>query len=99
MPLGEAGTRNIGIIVLRSPDRYKDVASIYDYLKKDIYYGKETDADLAWVKNKEGIVEETTPDFVTLLFGGDIMLDRGVKNSVMKNFGGDSRPIPKFRYY
>ena len=89
VPLGETGTRNIGIIVLRSPDRYKDVASIYNYLKKNIYYGKETDADIAWVKNKEGTPEVTTPDFVTLLFGGDIMLDRGVKNSVMKNFGGD----------
>lgn len=89
IPLGETGTRNIGIIVLRSPDRYKDVASIYNYLKRDIYYGKETDADLAWVKNKEGTTEVSTPDFVTLLFGGDIMLDRGVKNSVMKNFGGD----------
>jgi poly-gamma-glutamate synthesis protein (capsule biosynthesis protein) len=89
MPLGESGNRNIGIIVLRSPDRYKDVSSIYNYLKKNIYYGKETDADLAWVKNKEGTPEASTPDFVTLLFGGDIMLDRGVKNSVMKNFGGD----------
>jgi len=28
-------------------------------------------------------------DFVTLLLGGDIMLDRGVKNSVNKNFNGD----------
>jgi poly-gamma-glutamate synthesis protein (capsule biosynthesis protein) len=26
---------------------------------------------------------------ITLAFGGDIMLDRGVKNSVYKNFGGD----------
>jgi len=89
MPLGESGNRNIGIVVLRSPDRYKDVVNIYNYLKKNIYYGKETDADLAWVKNKESTPEITTPDFVTLLFGGDIMLDRGVKNSVMKNFGGD----------
>ena len=89
IPLGETGNRNLGIIVLRSPDRYKDVASIYNYLKKDIYYGKETDADLAWVKDKEGTPEVAIPDFVTLLFGGDIMLDRGVKNSVMKNFNGD----------
>ncbi|OGI94911.1 hypothetical protein A3I84_00690 [Candidatus Nomurabacteria bacterium RIFCSPLOWO2_02_FULL_36_8] len=28
-------------------------------------------------------------DFVTLAFGGDIMLDRGVKNSVRKNFNND----------
>ena len=89
IPLGESGNRNLGIIVLRSPDRYKDVSNIYNYLKKYIYYGKESDADLTWVKDKEGILEEVAPDFVTLLFGGDIMLDRGVKNSVIKNFGGD----------
>ena len=29
------------------------------------------------------------PNFVTLAFGGDIMLDRGVKSSVIKNFNGD----------
>lgn len=29
------------------------------------------------------------PDFVSLIFGGDIMLDRGIKNSVNKNFQGD----------
>jgi len=89
LPLGETGNRNIGIIVLRSPDRYKDVQNIYQYLKKNTYYGKESDADLAWVKQREGIVEETEPNFVTLAFGGDIMLDRGVKNSVNKNFNGD----------
>ncbi len=32
---------------------------------------------------------ETKPDFLNLVFGGDIMLDRGVKNSVLKNFNGD----------
>ena len=89
MPLAESGNRNIAIVVLRSPDRLKDVQGIYNYLKKDIYYGKESDANLVWVKDKEGIAEAVVPDFVTLLFGGDVMLDRGVKNSVMKNFGGD----------
>lgn len=33
--------------------------------------------------------EEKELDFVKLIFGGDIMLDRGVKNSVVKNFNGD----------
>lgn len=31
----------------------------------------------------------TEPDFVTLTFGGDIMMDRGVRSSVNKNLGGD----------
>jgi len=89
IPLGKNDSRNIGIIVLRSPDRLKDVQNIYNYLKKNVYYGKESDADLAWVKQREGIVDDQEQNYVTLAFGGDIMLDRGVKNSVMKNFDGD----------
>ena len=41
------------------------------------------------VEEKVVIPEVKTPDFVKLIFGGDIMLDRGVKNSVVKNLGGD----------
>src|SRR3989338_4056260 len=45
------------------------------------------------IANIKQVIEETPeikdPDFVTLTFAGDIMLDRGVKNSVLKNFGGD----------
>jgi D-alanyl-D-alanine carboxypeptidase len=88
LPLGQTGVRNIGITLLRSTDRYKDVKSILNYLYKNVYYGNATDANLAWVKSKEGILE-TEPNFVTLLFGGDLMLDRGVKSSVLKNLGGD----------
>ena len=89
IPLGETGTRNISISILRSPDRLKDTQSILSFLKKYVYYGKESDADSNWVKQKEGIVQEIEPNFVNLLFAGDIMLDRGVKNSVRKNFKGD----------
>lgn len=89
LPLGETGMRNVGIVVLRSQDRYKDVESILSYLKKNIYYGSEADADAAWVKEKQDAAGESEPDFVTMVFGGDIMLDRGVRNSVNKNFNGD----------
>lgn len=89
IPLGKEGNRNIGIVILRSIDRYKDTNSIYNYLTKNVYYGLESDASLAWVKQKGGIIEDVDPNFVNLVFGGDIMLDRGVKNSVNKNFNGD----------
>ena len=90
LPLGPIGVRNIGIAILRSPDRYKDMKNILSYLAKNVYYGGIDDANMAWVKNKEGILEEEAePNFVTMLFGGDIMLDRGVRNSVLQNFGGD----------
>ncbi|MES2315570.1 MAG: CapA family protein [Patescibacteria group bacterium] len=89
VPLPPGGERNIAITLLGSNDRHKDVDNIVSYLKKNIYYGGEADANIAWVKQKDGIPEIKDPDFVTLSFVGDIMVDRGVKNSVMNNFGGD----------
>ena len=65
------------------------VSKFKDLNKKNVYYGLETDANLAWTKQKDGVIEDTEPNSVNLVFGGDIMLDRGVKNSVMKNFNGD----------
>ncbi len=90
VPLSEEGARNVAITLLQSKDRKKDVENILKYLNKNIYYGTEADADTLWVKRKSDIVNGSyDQDFVTLVFGGDIMLDRGVRNSVNKNFGGD----------
>ena len=89
LPLGETGSRPIAIVLLRTPDRFKDVMNIVAYLKKNIYYGGEADAKTNWVQEKLGLPEIKDPDFVTLTFLGDIMLDRGVKNSVIKNFKND----------
>ena len=47
---------------------------------------QETASVHAVVKEKPEI---KTPDFVNMIFGGDIMLDRGVRKSVVKNFSGD----------
>jgi poly-gamma-glutamate synthesis protein (capsule biosynthesis protein) len=57
-------------------------------LKKNIYYGGSNDANADWIKEKLDI-PDVNDNYVRLIFGGDIMLDRGVKNSTMKNFGGD----------
>ena len=89
IPLGGENNRKIGIALLQSPDRLKDVQNIVSYLRKNVFYGTEKEASIAWTKQDQNFVEEKEPDFVTLFFGGDMMLDRGVKNSVMKNFNGD----------
>ena len=89
LPLSEKGYRPVAITLLSTPDRHKDVENILKYLKKNIYYGGETDATTAWVKEKIGAPNIKDPDFVKLAFAGDIMLDRGVKNSVRKNFNND----------
>jgi poly-gamma-glutamate synthesis protein (capsule biosynthesis protein) len=89
LPLAETANRNIGIALLQSNDRYNDVKNIVRFLKENVYYGGEDDANTAWVKQKEDAVDLSDPSFVKLAFVGDIMLDRGVRNSVMKNFDGD----------
>ncbi|MFH1608597.1 MAG: CapA family protein [Patescibacteria group bacterium] len=89
LPLGGEEPRNIGIALLRSTDRLKDMQNIINYLRKNIFYGTEKEASIAWTKQDPNILAEKDPDFVKLVFAGDIMLDRGVKNSVMKNFNGD----------
>ncbi len=89
VPLTKAGSRSLAIILLHSPDRYKDVENILKDLKKNVYYGRTDDVNSEWVKAKIDIAESNEPDFVNFVFAGDIMLDRGVKNYVLKNFKGD----------
>lgn len=93
VPLGdenkENGKRPISIAILGSLDRKKDVENILKYLKKNIYYGGILDATTNWVEEKIRTPEIKDPNFVDMVFAGDIMLDRGVKSSVVKNFGGD----------
>ncbi|MFA6353769.1 MAG: CapA family protein [Candidatus Paceibacterota bacterium] len=89
LPLGQNGLRPIAITLLQSEDRKKDVETILKYLNKNIYYGGEADANTNWVQEKIGMPDIKDPNFVTLTFAGDIMLDRGVENSVIKNFNND----------
>lgn len=88
LPLGEHISRPIAITLLKSKDRRKDVETILKYLKKNVYYGGPADANSDWIKEKLSVPDEE-PDFVNLVFGGDIMLARGVKNSVEKNLKGN----------
>jgi poly-gamma-glutamate synthesis protein (capsule biosynthesis protein) len=69
------------------------VETIVKYLKKNIYYGGLADANTNWVQERVGIPDIKDPSFVTLTFGGDIMLDRGVRTSVVKNFNNDYSAI------
>jgi len=95
LPLSALEPRQIAITILRSTDRQKDIESIVAYLKKNVSYGTKALASETPEPEKPPAVipppepEPKTPDFVTLGFAGDLMLDRGVKSSVMKNFNGD----------
>lgn len=92
-PLSENGPRNVAIALLGSKDRKKDVENILSYLKRNVYYGEKIKEKTVLEEVQEVVVapipEIEEPDYVMLAFGGDVMLNRGVRNSVMKNFGGD----------
>ncbi len=89
LPLSKDSERPLAIVLLKSADRHKDVETLLKYLKKNIYYGGVADKRSDWVKEKIGLPDITEPDFVTLTFGGDLMLDRGVRSSVVRNFSND----------
>lgn len=88
LPLGKDISRPIGIALLGSKDRVKDVEAILKYLNKNVYYGGEADATSNWILDKLNI-NIKDPNFITFSFLGDIMLDRGVRSSINKNFNGD----------
>ncbi len=89
LPLGENTELLVAIVLLKSKDRYQDVKNILNYLKKNVYYGGKEDANTDWVRAKTDMPDIRDPDFITMNFAGDIMLDRGVENSVIKNFNND----------
>lgn len=89
VPLGQEGARNIAIALLKSDDRHKDVENILKYLKINVYYGGAAEKSANWIKENKNVSEIYDQDYVNLAFGGDMMFDRGVKNSVNKNFAGD----------
>lgn len=89
IPTSNSQKRNLGITLLRSKDRFKDVENIVKYLEKDVFYGNQSDISAEWVKENGNIADTYEQNFVDLYFAGDIMLDRGVKNSVNKNLKGD----------
>lgn len=79
--LSDGQKRNIAITLLKTDDRTADINRILDYIEANVYFSYED----------ENAVKNTSE--VTLGFVGDIMLDRGVKTSVIKNFGGDYNKI------
>lgn len=81
LQLSEIKKRKIAIIILHSNDRYRDTQNILSYLKKQVTYGRDGKFIITGPKDK-------TKE-LTIRLAGDIMLDRGVKYSVNKNFGGD----------
>lgn len=86
LPLANGDPKNLAIIILRSNDRHMDTKSLLKYVQANVYYGSRDAFPFAMPAEAANNLPD---DETTLAFVGDIMLDRGVKFSVMKNFDGD----------
>lgn len=81
VPFEDYENRNIAIILLKTNNRTEDINNILDYLKQNVYLAYDESISA----NEESEVK--------LGFVGDIMLDRGVKTSVYKNFDGNYEKV------
>lgn len=78
VPFENFENRTLGVVVLRSSNRSADVQKLIDYAQSNTRYEYETQLTTSDVKKT-----------VKMSFLGDIMMDRGVKSSIKKNFNGD----------
>lgn len=92
VPMGEFASRPLAIVALGSDHIQRDVERLRLWVKRNFEYGipLSPEQKLAWAsgKNDRGhVVSAITP--LSLLFVGDIMLDRGTKEKIMTMGGGD----------
>lgn len=85
IPVSEFESRKLAIIMLKSDDRVKDHKTLFRYLLNNVVYGEHNPALALRIPP---YIPPKPPEEVRLAFVGDIMLDRGVRQSVLRNFGG-----------
>ncbi|MCU0660560.1 MAG: CapA family protein [Candidatus Pacebacteria bacterium] len=86
LPLANGEEKKLTVILLKSADRKRDTDALLTYIKNNVYYG-DTDA-YPFAAPAEDLYK-IPDDEIDLVFAGDIMLDRGVRQNVYAYFGGD----------
>lgn len=92
VPMGEFASRPLAIVALGSDHIQRDVERLRLWAKRNFEYGipLSPEQKLAWASGKNDggrVVSALTP--LSLLFVGDVMLDRGTKEKIMTVGGGD----------
>ena len=98
LPLDEFSKKNIAVIVLRSRARYEDILKLTALVEKDLYRvgGPGEAYSLARMGSGAVLAENKK---VSMLFVGDIMMDRAVESSVKKNGAGDFNYLFGYSYF
>jgi poly-gamma-glutamate synthesis protein (capsule biosynthesis protein) len=90
IPFSATENRRLALVTLNSADRKTDAEVLLRHVRQAIVYApKILPQPILLANNPAATVATETKTSLTLTFVGDIMLDRGVESSVMKNAGGD----------
>ncbi|MEW5908135.1 MAG: CapA family protein [Patescibacteria group bacterium] len=88
LPLSEFEKRDIAIILLHTPDWKKDAKSILGWMGTEVFYEDEmTEEKILSREETVGLMKDL--ENISLLFVGDMMLDRDVFRSVKNNANND----------
>lgn len=80
IPFEGYGERVIAITLLRTDNRTEDYNKLLEFVSNYVNY---------ITPQQKSLTQGESDDVVNLAFIGDLMFDRGVKSSVIKNFNGD----------
>ena len=86
LPVSEFKNKHIAVVLLRSPNRVRDAKNILAELSRNLYAEGGEGAAFAGVY---GTANSADTHENTLLFVGDLMLDRGVESVVNRDCKGD----------
>jgi D-alanyl-D-alanine carboxypeptidase/poly-gamma-glutamate capsule biosynthesis protein CapA/YwtB (metallophosphatase superfamily) len=98
VPMSEFTTRDIGVVVLGSTDHENDVKKLMSWVRANFIYGSSVEhgnPPKSPFTIKEG---ESSDENFSMLFVGDIMMDRGIRKTVETvGKGNYSYPFDKIR--
>lgn len=91
IPNASTSTPIVVITVLDSNDAKADLALLADYARRGFSYNDEVEKNVEIVKPSAAVTSKISSNSTstTLVFVGDIMLDRGVEKLILGSGGGD----------
>lgn len=88
LSLSKSGDRDIAIIILHSQDRENDTLALLKWLENEVVFQEKITPRKAFSQEDVQAARKALKE-ISLLFVGDIMLDRDVRESVTRNATGD----------
>lgn len=87
-PLSKSGDRDIAIILLHSNDRENDILALLKWLENEVVFHEKIIPQKAFSFEEVQTIRKSLKE-ISFMFAGDVMLDRDVRESVIRNASGN----------